>query len=75
MGLKPADGFEVISERASSGHEPAGIVLIDALPPKVEKHQSVLERREPFFNLGFKRTSGQIFRIFGEPEVGIGADF
>src|SRR6185295_9393653 len=43
VGLKPANGFEVVPERACSGHEPAGILLIDALPPEIEKYQPILE--------------------------------
>src|SRR4029077_21105158 len=72
--LKPANSFEVIPERTRSGHEPARVVLIDALPPQVEKHQSVVECREALLDLGLKRTRGEVFRIFGEPEIGIGAD-
>jgi hypothetical protein len=50
----------VIPERARSGHKPARVVFIDALPPQVEKHQSVVERREPLLDLGLKRTSGSV---------------
>jgi hypothetical protein len=64
VGLKPADRFEVIPERAGSGHEPQGILLIDALPPEVEKYQSVLKRREPLLDFGLKRTCCEVFRIF-----------
>ena len=73
--LKPANGFKVISKRAGSSHEPAGILLIDALPPEIEKYQPILKCREPLFDLSLKRTSGEVFRVLGEPEVSIGADF
>src|SRR6185295_1072558 len=62
--LKPANRFEVIPERAGSGHEPPRIVFIDALPPEVEKDQPVLKYREPLFDLGLKRTRGEVLRIF-----------
>src|SRR5262245_35094212 len=64
VGLKSPNGFEVVSKCAGSGHKPALRFLIDALPPEIEKHQPVLERREPFLNLGLKRASGEVFRVF-----------
>src|SRR6185295_12632900 len=73
VGLKPANGFEVIPERTCSGHELPRAILIDALPPQVEKYQPVVQSRQSLLNLGLKRTRGKVFRIFGEPKIGVGA--
>src|SRR5678809_1375718 len=72
--LKPANGFQVVTKRAGFCHEPACVALIDALPPEIEKYHSVLKRDDPLLDLRLKRTSGEIFCIFREPEIGIGAD-
>src|SRR6476661_1265579 len=73
VGLKPANGFKVIPERTRSRHELARGILIDALPPQVEKYQPVVQGRQSLLNFGLKRTRSEVFRIFGEPEIGIGA--
>src|SRR6185295_1338777 len=74
VGLKPANGFQVVTKRAGFCHEPACVALIDALPPEIKKYHSVLKRNDPLLDLRLKRTSGEVFCIFRKPEIGIGAD-
>src|ERR1041384_2431615 len=74
VGLKPTNGFEVIPECTRSGLEPTRVVCIDALPPQIKKYQPIVQCRQTLLNCALKRTRGEVFRIFGEPEIGIGTE-
>ena len=74
MRFIAADGFQVISHITRSVQQAGRVLLVDALPPQLEKQQTVLQDGQALFHVGFEGAGLAVSGIFGKPKVRIGSE-